>query len=211
MPMGITRVADQYGFLPEAERRREYLAAMEGEARQIAAAHHGARIPQGTNDPRGRFASAQRLAGDVPHEDGGEFVPYNPSMGEWEGMTPLDREELEVRYNNPKKWRKRRAPGPMGLGMGDFTAHQHTAGCDCDDDSDESDPDDGFGGKKAPPFGKKDAGRYTNDEGEPLQDAASARFEDYLDDQSAHEYDEEDHYSRYAAHQADPTYPVFRA
>lgn len=68
MPMGITRVSEQYGYLAQSQERQEYLAAHEAEARQIAANHVGGyRIPKGSNDPRGRAREAALMtAGDAP-------------------------------------------------------------------------------------------------------------------------------------------------
>jgi hypothetical protein len=62
MPMGITRVADQYGYLNESEARREYLAAHEAEAAAIAEAQRGHGITAGLNDPRRMAYEAAKLA-----------------------------------------------------------------------------------------------------------------------------------------------------
>lgn len=55
--MPITRVADQYGYLAANAARQDHNAAYEDEARQIAAAHQGASIPRGLNDPRRMYAA----------------------------------------------------------------------------------------------------------------------------------------------------------
>lgn len=65
------------------------------------------------------------------YEDGGPFVSYDPALmgGSWD-LDPFEREELEVRYNNPNKWRGRfdgdGAPGPFGgMGtVGDLAEHK---------------------------------------------------------------------------------------
>lgn len=169
MAMGITRVADQYGFAVEAQAHREALAAYAEDAAALAERSKGFGVTAGMNDPRrmqrqavdgGLTAvddpsDAGRAVSDVgpqlttagqhhTHEDGGPYVPYDHAlMGGWDDMTPLDREELEVRYNNPDKWRHRfdggSTPGPFG-GLLDSTVGdlaeskgRHQAGYGADD------------------------------------------------------------------------------
>lgn len=52
MPMGITRVAEQYGLLAESSAHREALASIEAQARALAATQRGHGITPGMNDPR---------------------------------------------------------------------------------------------------------------------------------------------------------------
>jgi hypothetical protein len=152
----------------EAAAHREQLAAYAADAEALAAQSKGFGITAGMNDPRrmqrqavdggltavddpsdaGRAMPAtgpvMTTAGQHhTHEDGGPYVPYDHElMGGWDDMTPLDREELEVRYNNPDKWRHRfdggSTPGPFGglldSTVGDLAEHKHRqAGYGADD------------------------------------------------------------------------------
>lgn len=74
MPMGITRVADQYGHLAEASAHREQLAvALEG-AHELADAHKTFGITPGMNDPR-RMAEKAR---EYPHHPAGPLTSEVP-------------------------------------------------------------------------------------------------------------------------------------
>lgn len=63
MPMGITRVADQYGHLAEAEAHRAQLAAYDADARALADAHKTFGVTPGMNDPRRMYAAKGDFGG----------------------------------------------------------------------------------------------------------------------------------------------------
>lgn len=76
----------------------------------------------------------RRMAGDYTTYDSG-------LMGGWEGMTALDREELEAQYNNPEKWRNR-GRHPLDFGgttVGDMLSKQAADDTDWVEDEDRED------------------------------------------------------------------------
>lgn len=100
MPMGITRVADQYGHLAEASAHREQLAvALEG-ARELADASKTFGITPGMNDPRRMHAgvtdtpawdggSPRDWAGDWGQEDHDAGLPEEDILSDLMGVPPL--------------------------------------------------------------------------------------------------------------------------
>jgi len=171
MPMGITRVADQYGYLAEASAHREALAGYDQEAADIAARHAGVGITPGMNDPRRRQRQATDMWGGAADLSGGGDMMtqgtggnlmtqgtggnmMSPGGGGGDAMS-----EPEPLQPTGARW--------LFAGEDDSTESGDEDDEDDDyfDDDDESkesgkEHDDGFGGKKAPPFGKKSSTDY---------------------------------------------------
>lgn len=165
MAMGITRVADQYGFAVEAQAHREQLAAYAEDAEALAASAKGFGVTAGMNDPR-RMARQRQAADHRLDQLSQEHVPLtNPYTGDDGGGFRGRHWDAEDRRSGDEVQRRQAYYDEIGYDLSrqrnaPDTGHSHDSGRDYDDppefehdaprevygDSDEVEPADvGYG------------------------------------------------------------------
>lgn len=162
MAMGITRVADQYGFAVEAQAHREALAAYAEDAAALAERSKGFGITAGMNDPR----RMQRQA-----VDGGLTAVDDPSDEGRSVMTTAgygadDAELSEHLHGGPD------------------TGHGHQSGQDFDDGFGgwQTNMDDGTWGADEPPEFEHNAPRGAFGDSDELEPADLGYGDEAYDD-----------------------------